>query len=164
VHGGGQQGGLRPGTENVSGAVGLGVAADLAAREQPATAERLREIRDSVQAALAAKVPDTVVHGGGAPRGPNILNVSAPLTDSEALLMHLDLAGLACASGSACSTGSVEPSHVLSAMGVPTPIAVAAVRMSFGALSSLDQVPHITETYAACVAKVRQLRAVLARA
>jgi cysteine desulfurase len=164
VHGGGQQGGLRPGTENVSGAVALGVAAELAAREQPETHRRLAAIRDALQEALLARVPDAVVHGRGAARGPNILNLSARGTDSEALLMHLDLAGLACASGSACSTGSVEPSHVLSAMGVPSEIAVAAVRMSVGALSSLDQVPHIAEVYAACVAKVRELRAQLARA
>ncbi len=164
LHGGGQQRGLRPGTENVPGAVGLGTAAELAAKEQPATARALRAIRDAAQAALAERLPDLVVHSAGTERGPNILNVSAPDTDSETMLMHLDLAGLACSSGSACSTGSVKPSHVLSAMGVAEPIAVAAVRLSFGSLSSPDQVPHIAETYAAVVAKVRQLRAVLARA
>jgi len=164
LHGGGQQGGLRPGTENVPGAVALGAAAELAAEEQPATAARLAAIRDAVQDALCARVADLVVHVRGAPRGPNILSVSAPDTDSEAMLMHLDLAGLACASGSACSTGSVEPSHVLSAMGVPKELAVAAVRMSFGSLSSPDHVSRIAETYAQVVAKVRRLRAVLARA
>ena len=164
LHGGGQQGGLRPGTENVPGAVALGVAAELAAQEQPETARKLGAIRDAVQQALCEAVPDLVVHSGGAPRGPNILSVSAPDTDSEAMLMHLDLAGLACASGSACSTGAVEPSHVLSAMGVPRDIAVGAVRMSFGSLSNAQQVPHIAQTFANVVARVRQLRAVLARA
>jgi len=163
LHGGGQQRGLRPGTENVPGAVALGRAAELAAKEQPATARALGAIRDAAQAALAQRLPDLVVHSAGTERGPNILNVSAPDTDSETMLMHLDLAGLACSSGSACSTGSVRPSHVLSAMGVAEPVAVAAVRLSFGSLSSPDQVPHIAETYAAVVAKVRQLRAVLAR-
>jgi cysteine desulfurase len=164
LHGGGQQGGLRPGTENVPGAIALGAAAELAAEEQPATAARLREIRDAVEAELKARVGDLVVHGERAERGPNILHVSAPGTDSEAMLMHLDLAGLACASGSACQTGSVEPSHVLTAMGVPREIATAAVRMSFGALSTRDQVPRIAEVFEQVVAKVRQLRAVLARA
>jgi cysteine desulfurase len=89
--------------------------------------------------------------------------MSAPGTDSEAMLMHLDLAGLACASGSACQTGSVEPSHVLTAMGVPRDLAAAAVRMSFGALSQAEQVPRIADTFAQVVAKVRQLRAALAR-
>jgi len=164
VHGGGQQGGLRPGTENVAGAVGLGVAAELAAQEQPANCARYQEIRDAIEAAIRAAVPDLVVHGAGAPRAPNILNMSAPGVDSEALLMHLDLAGLACASGSACSTGAVEPSHVLTAMGVPRDLAIAAVRMSVGSLSTMDQVPHIARTFARCVAKVRQLREALARA
>ncbi|HEY2804524.1 MAG TPA: cysteine desulfurase family protein [Gemmatimonadales bacterium] len=163
LHGGGQQGGLRPGTENVPGAVAIGVAAELAAAEQPATASRLAAIRDAVEAALRQQVPDLVVHSAGAPRGPNILLVSAPGTDSEAMLMHLDVAGLACASGSACSTGAVEPSHVLSAMGVPRDLAVAAVRMSFGSLSAADQVPVIATTYGQVVAKVRELRRVLAR-
>jgi cysteine desulfurase len=164
LHGGGQQGGLRPGTENVPGAIALGVAAELAAEEQPATAARLRGIRDAVEAELKSRVGDLVVHGERAERGPNILHMSAPGTDSEAMLMHLDLSGLACASGSACQTGSVEPSHVLTAMGVPREIATAAVRMSFGALSTRDQVPRIAEVFEQVVAKVRQLRAVLARA
>jgi len=162
LHGGGQQGGLRPGTENVPGAVALGAACELAAAEQPTTHRRLAAIRDAVEAALKARVPDLVVHGAGAERGPNVLNMSAPDTDSEAMLMHLDLAGLACASGSACQTGSVEPSHVLTAMGVPRELAVAAVRMSFGALSDPDQVPRIVETFTDVVGKVRRLRAVLA--
>jgi len=164
LHGGGQQGGLRPGTENVPGAVALGIAAELAAREQPATHARLAGIRDAVQEALTARIADLVVHGIEATRGPNILHVSAPGTDSEAMLMHLDLAGLACASGSACTTGSVEPSHVLAAMNVPRDVAIAAVRMSFGALSTSEQVPRIAEAFEQVVTKVRQLRTVLARA
>ncbi len=164
IHGGSQQRGLRPGTENMPGAVGFGLAAELAAQEQPSHAPRYRAIRDAVQAELTKRIPDLVVHASGAERGPNVLNVSAPDTDSEAMLMHLDLAGLACASGSACTTGSVEPSHVLTAMGVPTDLAIAAVRMSFGALSSEQQVPRITGTFEQVVHKVRKLRAVLARA
>lgn len=164
LFGGSQQGGLRPGTENVPGAVALGTAAELAAAEQPETHARLGAIRDAVEAELVHRVGDLVVHAAGAERGPNILNVSAPDTDSEAMLMHLDLAGLACASGSACTTGAVEPSHVLTAMGVPRDLAIGAVRMSFGALSTPDQTQHIAETFAQVVAKVRRLRAVLARA
>jgi len=164
VHGGGQQGGLRPGTENIAGAVGFGVAAELAAREQPRVSAELRAMRDALQAALLARVKDAVVHGAGADRGPNILSVSAPGTDSEAMLMHLDLAGLACASGSACTTGSIEPSHVLAAMGVTPDLARAAVRFSLGALSHADQVPRIAETYERVVARVRELGRALGRA
>jgi cysteine desulfurase len=148
----------------VPGAVALGAAAELAAEEQAATFARLSAIRDAVQAEIKARIGDLVVHGEGATRGPNILHMSAPGTDSEAMLMHLDLAGLACASGSACQTGSVEPSHVLSAMGTQRDVAIAAVRMSFGSLSSQDQVPRIADVFEQVVTKVRQLRAVLARA
>ena len=163
LFGGGQQGGLRPGTENVPGAVALGAAAELAAKEQPTTHARLQTIRDAVQQALLSAIPDLVVHGAGAMRGPHILSISIPGTDSEAMLMHLDLAGLACASGSACQTGSVEPSHVLTAMGVPADIAVGAVRMSFGSLSTPEQVPPIADAFSQVVGKVRELRIALAR-
>ena len=163
IHGGSQQRGIRPGTENVAGIVGFGVAAELAATEQPAAARTLGDLRDALAVALRAAVPDVVVHGAGAQRSPAILNLSAPGTGSEAMLMHLDLAGIAAASGSACTSGSVEPSHVLEAMGVDRDIAVAAVRFSFGALSSAEQVPLVAETYAKVVARVRGLREALGR-
>ncbi|MEK7668179.1 MAG: cysteine desulfurase family protein, partial [Gemmatimonadota bacterium] len=161
IHGGSQQRGVRPGTENVLGIVGFGVAAELAASEQPEAAAKLAAIRDALTQAFIAGVPDVVVNGGGADRSPAILNVSAPGTDSEAMLMHLDRAGVAAASGSACTTGSVEPSHVLEAMRVPRDLAIAAVRFSFGALSAPDQVPAVAERYARVVEKVRSLRALL---
>ena len=164
LRGGSQQQGLRPGTENVPGIVGFGLAAQLAAREQAGSAAAWTAMRDGLERAILERVPDAVVHASGAARAPNILNVSAPGTDSESVLMHLDLAGIAAASGSACTTGSVEPSHVLLAMGVPPVLAAAGVRFSFGPLSSADQVPHVAETYAKVVAKVRELRKVLARA
>jgi cysteine desulfurase len=163
IHGGSQQRGIRPGTENVAGIVGFGVAAELAAAEQPAAARALGALRDATEAALRAAVPDVVMHGRGAERSPAILNLSAPGTDSEAMLMHLDLAGVAAASGSACTTGSVEPSHVLEAMGIDYDVAIAAVRFSFGALSSAEQIPVVAETYAKVVARVRGLREALER-
>ena len=163
IHGGSQQRGIRPGTENVAGIVGFGVAAELAAAEQPGAARALGALRDTTEAALRAVVTDVVVHGRGAERSPAILNLSAPGTDSEAMLMHLDLAGVAAASGSACTSGSVEPSHVLEAMGVDRDLAIAAVRFSFGALSTAEQVPLVAETYAKVVARVRGLRDALGR-
>ncbi|HXY19398.1 MAG TPA: cysteine desulfurase family protein [Gemmatimonadales bacterium] len=164
LRGGSQQQGLRPGTENVPGIVGFGRAAELAAREQAANAAAWNGMRGALEDAIRQRVPDVVVHGAGATRAPNIVNLSAPGTDSESVLMHLDLAGIAAASGSACTTGSVEPSHVLLAMGVPPDLAAAGVRFSFGSLSASDQVPRVAETYATVVAKVRQLRRVLSRA
>jgi len=163
IHGGGQQFGIRPGTENVPGIIGLGVAARLAAQEQQSLAARLRELRDELERRLLAIVPDALINGWQGERAPHISNATIPGTDSEALLMHLDLAGIACSSGSACSTGSVEPSHVLTAMGVPRDLGVAALRFSFGKDSSLEDVEAVTAAFPKIVEKVRSLSAVLHR-
>ena len=163
IHGGGQQFGIRPGTENVPGIVGLGTAARLAVEEQQALAARLRELRDELERRLLAIVPDAVINGWQAERAPHISNVSIPGTDSEALLMHLDLAGIACSSGSACSTGTVEPSHVLTAMGVPRELGIAALRFSFGKDSTIEDVDAVTAALPRIVEKVRSLSAVLHR-
>src|SRR6266566_1243085 len=163
IHGGGQQFGIRPGTENVPGIVGLGVAARLAAEEQQSLAARLGELRDELERRLVAIVPDAVINGWQGKRAPHISNVSIPGTDSEALLMHLDLAGIACSSGSACSTGAVEPSHVLTAMGVPRELGVAALRFSFGKDSTLEDVEAVSAALPRIVEKVRSLSTVLHR-
>jgi cysteine desulfurase len=163
IHGGGQQYGIRPGTENVAGAVALGRAALLAAREQVEEAARLRALRDRLARDLGAAVSDLTVNGDGADTAPHVLNVSVAGADSEALLMHLDLAGVAASSGSACSTGSVEPSHVLIAMGVPRELAVGAIRFSLGRESTAEDVDRVAEVMPAVVAKVRQLASVLGR-
>jgi cysteine desulfurase len=164
IHGGGQQFGIRPGTENVAGAVALGRAATLAALEQPATAARLAELRDALAGRLRAAVPDIVIHGESAPRAPHVLNLGVPGTDSEALLMHLDLAGVAASGGSACSTGAVEPSHVLTAMGVSRPIALGSIRFSLGHDSTTEDIERAVLVFPEVVVKVRQLAVVLGRA
>jgi cysteine desulfurase len=147
----------------VAGAIALGRAALLAAREQPEEAERLGRLRDELAARLKATIADLVVNGESGERAPHVLNVSIAGTDSEALLMHLDLAGVAASSGSACSTGSVEPSHVLLAMGVPRDLALGAIRFSFGRQSTLEDVERVAEVMPAVVAKVRKLAGVLGR-
>jgi len=164
IHGGGQQYGIRPGTENVAGAVALGRAALLAAREQAEEAERLRGLKERLARGLRAEVSDLTVNGEGAETAPHVLNVSVAGADSEALLMHLDLAGIAASSGSACSTGSVEPSHVLVAMGVPHDLALGAIRFSLGHGSTGEDVDRVCEVMPGVVAKVRQLANVLGRA
>jgi cysteine desulfurase len=163
IHGGGQQYGIRPGTENVAGAVALGRAALLAGREQPEEAPRLRTLRDRLEERLRAAVRDLVVNGGPYV-APHVLNVSIAGADSEALLMHLDLAGIAASSGSACATGSVEPSHVLVAMGVPRELALGAIRFSLGRETTVEDVDRTAEVMPGVVAKVRQLAGVLGRA
>ena len=163
IHGGGQQFGIRPGTENVAGAVALGRAATLAAAEQAIETERLRGLRDDLAARLRAGVPDLVVNAEGGERAPHVLSVAVAGADSEALLMHLDLAGVAASSGSACSTGAVEPSHVLVAMGVPRELALGTIRFSFGHESTVEDVARTAEVMPAVVAKVRKLAGVLGR-
>jgi cysteine desulfurase len=163
IHGGSQQHGIRPGTENVAGAVALGRAALLAAREQAEEAPRLRALRSLLADRLRSAVRDVVVNGDGVDAAPHVLNVSVAGADSEALLMHLDLAGVAASSGSACSTGSVEPSHVLTAMGLPRELALGAIRFSFGRESTEADVERVAEVMPGVVAKVRQLASVLGR-
>jgi cysteine desulfurase len=164
LHGGGQQFGIRPGTENVAGAVALGRAVQLAAAEQVTLAERLSRLRDALAERLRAAVPDLVIIAEQTGRAPHLLSVAVPGADSEALLMHLDLAGVAASSGSACSTGAVEPSHVLVAMGVPRELALGAIRFSFGRESTIEDVDRAVEVVPGVVAKVRKLAGVLGRA
>jgi cysteine desulfurase len=163
LHGGGQQFGIRPGTENVAGAVALGRATQLAAAEQSELARRLRALRDELAARLKATVPDVFINAERSDRAAHLLSVAVQGADSEALLMHLDLAGVAISSGSACSTGAVEPSHVLVAMGVPRELALGTVRFSFGRESSLGDVERAAEVVPTVVAKVRKLAGVLGR-
>jgi cysteine desulfurase len=163
IHGGGQQFGIRPGTENVPGIVAFGAAAELAAREQAGLAPRLTGLRADLERRLVEIVPDACVNGWQGERAPHVSNVSIPGTDSEAMLMHLDLAGIACSAGSACSTGAVEPSHVLTAMGVPRELGVAALRFSFGKDSTTEDVEAVAQALPRIVEKVRSLSAVLHR-
>jgi cysteine desulfurase len=163
IHGGSQQFGIRPGTENVPGIVGLGRAAELAAAEQADFARRAGALRDELERRVRELLPDVVFHGVEAARAPHVSNMSIPGTDSEALLMHLDLAGIACSSGSACSTGSVEPSHVLTAMGVPRELGVAALRVSFGRETTPDDLEALLAVLPKVVDRVRALSAILHR-
>ncbi|MGH6692422.1 MAG: aminotransferase class V-fold PLP-dependent enzyme, partial [Gammaproteobacteria bacterium] len=142
---------------------GFGRAAELAAREQPAHACRLAGLRARLRDALRAAVPDTHVVGDGPDSVPHILTVCVPGADSEALLMHLDLAGVAAGSGSACTTGTIEPSHVLAAMGIPRELAIGAVRFSLGRETTDSEVDRVVAVFPEVVSKVRSLAAVLGR-
>ena len=154
-HGGSQDRGRRPGTENVAFAVGLAVAAELTVAEREVEHVRLGALRDRLEAALRSAVPDLVVHGAGGPRAVHVLNVSAPGTDAESMLMALDLAGVACSGGSACQSGSVEPSHVLAALGVRPDIAAAAIRLSLGVLTNDAAIDRVAQLFPQLVAKAR---------
>jgi cysteine desulfurase len=159
MHGGTQDRGRRPGTENVAAAVGLALAAELTLAEGDAHCARLRKLRDRLEAGILERVSDAVIHGRGAERAPHITNVSVPGTDSESLLMALDLRGIAASGGSACQSGSVDASHVLTAIGVRPDLANAAVRMSLGILTTDHCIDRVLEVFPALVAKARQLTA-----
>src|SRR5256712_6143951 len=163
IHGGGQQFGIRPGTENVPGIVALGKAVELAAAERAETERRLRALRDDLELRVLQAVPDALINAWQAERAAPVSNVLIPGTDSEALLMHFDLAGIACSSGSACSTGSIEPSHVLTAMGGPREVRIAALRLSFGKDHTAEDVDAVIGGLPKVVEKVRALSAVLHR-
>ena len=158
--GGSQNRGVRPGTENVAAAVALARAAELAVEELETEMPRLRALRDRLQHELLSRIPDAVVHASGAERAPHILNISVPGTDSESMLMALDLSGVACSSGSACQSGSVDPSHVLEAIGVPRDLAIAAVRMSLGSLTTDACIDRVAQLFPALISKARRLAGV----
>jgi cysteine desulfurase len=157
MFGGSQDRGRRPGTENVAMAVGLARAAELTVAERVEECRRLGALRDRLEAALLQHIPDAVIHGRGAPRAPHVTSISVPGTDSESLLMALDLRGVACSAGSACQSGSITPSHVLTALGVPADLANAAIRMSLGSLTTDDGIARVAELFPALVEKARRL-------
>jgi cysteine desulfurase len=157
MHGGTQDRGRRPGTENVAGAIGLARAVELTLQEREAECNRISALRQRLEAALLEKIPDAVIHGRNAPRAPHVLNVSIPGTDSESLLMALDLKGIAASGGSACQSGSISPSHVLVAMGVSPELAGAAIRFSLGALTTEECIARVADVLPALAQKARQL-------
>ncbi|MEO7086975.1 MAG: cysteine desulfurase family protein [Gemmatimonadaceae bacterium] len=155
-HGGAQDRGRRPGTENVASVIGFARAAELAVAEREEEWSRLEKYRDRLEQAILAQVPDAVIHGRGAPhRAPHITNISVPGVDSESMLMALDLRGIGCSAGSACQSGSVSPSHVLSAIGVAPDLAASAIRMSVGCLTTDACIDRVAEVFPALVAKAR---------
>jgi cysteine desulfurase len=139
--GGTQEGGLWPGTQDPVGAVGFAEAARLAREERPEALPRWRRLRDELASLLREGVPGLTVRGEGADhRLPHVLNVGIPGVDQSALLVSLDMEGVALSSGSACSSGAVEPSHVLEAMGAAGPGEAATLRFSFGPETSEEEV------------------------
>lgn len=140
MFGGHQQGGFRPGTESVALAVGMATALRLWNDEADRLAQHLQRLRDRFEAGLRAELPNIVVHGAAAPRLPQTVNVAFPGLDGQILLMALDLAGVACSVGSACSSGSTELSPTLRAMDLPSPLVAASLRFSLGATTTEQEI------------------------
>lgn len=156
IHGGGHERGLRAGTEDVAGAYGFAIAAELALQEREQEAERLCRLRDRLQRALVERIPGVIVNGAAAERLPNLLNISIPGADTEVLLMMLDLEGVAVSSGSACSSGGVMPSHVLTAMGLDAELAGPSVRFSLGRETTEAEIEEVARRVPPLMERLRQ--------
>jgi cysteine desulfurase len=147
----------RPGTENVPGAVALGTACEWLRSNMAAENERLRELRDRLEAAVLARVPDSGVNGAAARRTPNTSNMYFDGIESDAMLIALDLMGFAVSAGAACSSGASEPSHVLTAIGLDRRRARSCMRFSLGRLNTAGQVDALAAAVADTAARLRKL-------
>jgi cysteine desulfurase len=157
LYGGHHQRGFRPGTENVASIVGLGQAAELARASLEQDAARISVLRSTLEQGLLARVPDSRANAAGAPRTPNTSNLTFPGIEGEALIIALDLKGMACSTGAACSSGAIEPSHVLTAIGLPADEARASIRFSLGRHTTAAEIEAALEIVPAAVAQLRQL-------
>ncbi|MEP6955774.1 MAG: aminotransferase class V-fold PLP-dependent enzyme [Chthoniobacterales bacterium] len=155
--GGSQENNRRAGTENVASVVGFGKAAELALAALPSQESRVHVLRDRLEAALLHRIPGTNVNGAPADRLPNTASLSFPGIDSSALLLLLDRAGLCCSAGSACRTGSLEPSHVLRAMGLSEERMRGSVRFSLSRFTTEGEIDRAIDIIPRAIAKLRAM-------
>ena len=157
VVGGHQERGRRAGTENVPYIVGMGVAAELALASFDKENTYVRKLRDDLQARLTAAIPNVRVNGDQEHRLPNTTNLSFEYIEGESILMHMDIYGICASSGSACTTGSLEPSHVMRAMGVPYTAAHGAIRFSFSRYNTQEDVDAVVDVMPGIISKIREI-------
>ncbi len=157
VQGGAQERGLRAGTENLAGIIGLGAAITLATGHMDEKASRLSALRDRLMEGIVNSMPDVRVNGSREHRLPGNVNVSVRYIEGEALLLRLDLAGIAASSGSACTSGSLDPSHVLLAIGLPHEIAHGSLRLSLGQDSTQEEVDEVLKVLPGIVKDLRSM-------
>jgi cysteine desulfurase len=157
LYGGHHERDRRAGTENVAGAVALGAAAELAGRNRDRQSARLAALRDRLEAGILARIPDAGVNGCRSGRIPNTTNLYFDYLEGESLVIALDLRGFAVSSGSACSSGSTEPSHVLLAIGLAPDRARASIRFSLGRSNTEQQVDALVDAVADSVAHLRKI-------
>lgn len=157
IHGGHQERVRRAGTENVPGIVGLGRAAEIASREMEGEAKRIENLRNKLEKKIKENISHVYINGHPSKRSPNTLNVSFEFAEGESLLLNLDLKGIAVSTGSACTAGSLEPSHVLKAMGVPPQLAQASLRFSLGRDTKEEDIDRTVETLKEIVGRLREM-------
>jgi len=156
LHGGGQERGRRSGTENVPAIAGFGEAVRLMLPERAALAVRLKALRDDLLVKLQQRIPDVILNGHPTERLPNNLNLSFPGLDAETLLLSLDRAGVSASSGSACASGSIEPSHVLMAMGLPEEDIKSAIRLTLGRSTTYGEIDRVVGILEEIVTRFQQ--------
>jgi cysteine desulfurase len=163
-YGGSHERSRRAGTENVPGIIGLGKAAEIARQAlERGDLAQMAAMRDHIEQTILSEVEATGVNGEGAPRVPNTTNIHFDYIEGEALVIALDLKGLAVSTGAACSSGAIEPSHVLTAMGLPPEIARASLRFSLGKQNTPDDVQFVLDLVPQTVARLRELSPVYNR-
>jgi cysteine desulfurase len=155
-HGGFQQAGLRPGTESVALAVGFFTALVMADRELAERQKRVRGLREKLESLLLAGIPSAVIIGAASARLPTTTCVAFPGINRQALVMALDMAGVACSTGSACASGSSEPSATLVAMGLPPEQIESAIRLSLSALTTAEETAEAAKRILKCVKHLRR--------
>jgi len=155
--GGHQEGGKRGGTENVPGIIALGKACQLAQENLEEENTKVRRLRDKLEKMIMASCPDSMINGDTEHRLPNTLNVSFEYIEGEAILLMLNKFGICASSGSACTSGSLEPSHVLRAMGVPFTAAHGSIRFSLSRYNTEDEVDFVADKMPEIVKKLRDL-------
>lgn len=159
AHGGHHENDVRSGTENTVGIVGLGKAAELAAEEREREFRNLSEMRDALEARIRFEIDGVRINGHPERRLPGTLNVSFPGAEGESLIMSLDLAGIAVSTGSACTSGAIEPSHVLLALGRDPRTALGSVRFSFGRDNTMEDVDCVMSRLPGIVSRLREVSA-----
>lgn len=159
IVGGTQERGLRGGTENVEGIVGMGVAAGIAMRDAAEVCRRVGELRDALERGVLASVPFAHVNGRGSERIYNTSNIGFEGLQSEAILMLLSEAGICASAGAACSSGSLEPSHVLKAMGIDERIAHGAIRFSLSRFNTRAEIDHVVAVLPGLLSRLTTLGA-----
>ncbi|MBR1559989.1 MAG: cysteine desulfurase NifS [Clostridia bacterium] len=157
MQGGAQERNQRPGTENLAGIVGLGVAIELATADIEGRAARMREVRDHMIKRIMDEIPYVKLNGHPTQRMCGNVNVSFQFIEGESLLLHLDLKGIAASSGSACTSGSLDPSHVLLAIGLPHEIAHGSLRLSLCEENTLEEADYVVDALVEIVAKLRAM-------
>lgn len=157
ISGGNQERGKRGGTVNVPGVVGFGKAIEIATRDLSVNSKKLKMMREYFTSKVLKEIPDIKVNGHPVQRLPGIVNISFNYIEGESLLLLLDLDGIAVSTGSACSSGSLEPSHVLKAIGLAPEVAQGSIRFAFGKSTTRDEVDYVIESLIKNVKKLRQM-------